>query len=288
MDQDQSQLTLFSWQNEVSAEGYEQLASFSFEEAEFVFLQLSEKYSSTTPEMEEGLFYTRHWRKVFEHLENTNSVKDIAFLHQEISQFNFRNSWGPQQLRLALISHLIELMQQQKLFYVNDKITLSDLFLQIEKYKEAEQVLTGRLSEAMQDNNLRFRLAQIQWRTKQKREAKRNYALGLLLNPDSVPSQFIEGSEIADLLSTYGPEMTPAYGWVSGVLPLVQLPDDITPENDIHRKALTCYRLLKKAEKASGNRDLDATVEYRKALKKSDPEFYDEYFALISKRKIPR
>jgi len=286
MNQDHSQLPLFSWQNEVLAEGYQQLAAFNFDEAEFVFLQLREKYVSADPEMEDALVCTRYWKEVFQQLEKTNSANSIAFLHDEISQFRFKKTWGQQRFRSVLIHHLIGLMQRYDVFYVNSLTTLSDLFLQLKEYKKAVQVLSDRVSVAEQDNRLRFRLAQAQWKMKEKRDARRNYALGLLINPASVPLEFLECGETVDLLRSRGPEMAPAYGWVFGILPLVQPPDNISPGNDTHLKALTCYRFLIKAEKASIHDDPDATVEYRKALKESDPEFYKEYFSLISKRRI--
>jgi len=283
-----SQLSLFSWQKAVLAEGYEQLVVFSFDEAEFIFRQLGEKYESADPEMEDALDCTRYWKNVFEQFESTSPAKSIAILHDEISQFDFQKTWGQQQFRLALIRHLTELMQQQNLFYLNSHTTLSDLFLQLREPEKAGQLLTEQVSSSPLDNKLRFRLAQIHWQNMQKGEAKRHYTLGLLLNPAEVPRPFLECNEIAGLIEEYGPEMTPAYGWVSGVLPLVQVPDDITPAGDSHVNALTCYRLLHDAEKASKKSDMDACVEYRKVLKQTDPEFYQEYFALLSRRKIPR
>lgn len=286
MNQDQSQLPLFSWQNEVLAEGYRQLAAFYFEEAEFVFLQLREKYVSSDPEMEEALICTRYWEKVFKELDKAGSADSVSLLYDEISGFHFKNTWGQQQFRSALIHHLIGLMQRYNIFYVNGRTTLSDLFLQLKEYKKAVQILSEQVSAAEQENRLRFRLAQAQWKMKEKRDARRNYALGLLINPVSVPLEFLECGETSDLLRSRGPEMAPAYGWVFGILPLVKPPDNISPGNDTHLKALTCYRFLIKAEKASIHDDPDATVEYRKALKESDPEFYKEYFSLISKRRI--
>lgn len=286
MDQDHSQLNLFSWQKETLGEGYEKLAAFCFDEAESVFVQINEKYVSTDPETEEALFCTNYWKEVFDELENISPVKAIPFLYKEVSRFNFSNTWGQQQFRSALIRHLIRLMQQQNIFYLNDQIALSDLFLQIKQTEKAEQALTEQLSTNEQDNKLRFRLAQIQWKNGLKGEAKRNYTLGLLLNPTSVPLEFLESDEIADLIDKYGSEMTPAYGWVFGVLPLLRLPDEFSVSGDSHLKALHCYRLLRKAEKASKGGGIDECVKYRKAMKETSPEFYDEYFALISKRKL--
>ncbi len=257
-----------------------------FDEAESVFLQVKKKHVSTDPETEEALFCTNYWKKVFDELESTSRVKAIPFLYKETNRFNFSNTWGQQQFRSALIRHLISLMQQQNMFHVNDQVVLSDLFLQIGQTDKAEEALTGQLSTNQQDNNLRFRLAQIHWLNGLKGEARRYYALGLLLNPASVPRLFLECDETADLIDKYGPEMAPAYGWVFGMLPLLRLPDEISVSGDSHRKALDCYRLLRKAEKASKGGDMDECVKYRKAMKEASPELYDEYFALISKRKL--
>lgn len=285
---DFTQMDLFSWQNETLAEGYQKLAAFRFDEAQSLFKEIKKKYDSVNPETEEAIHCTGYWKNVTGQLDDNKSASSVSFLYTEISRYPFPKTWGMQLLRSALIRHLIGLMQKHNTIYVNDETTQSDLFLQLNQPKKAEHVLAGQLSVHPQDNNLRFRLAGIQWHNGQKGEAIRNYTLGLLRNPDLIPLNYLEYRELSDLIEHYGPAMTPAFGWISGLLPLLVLPDNIPVTGKTHTHALDCYRLLRKAEKASNERDTDATFKYRKALHDLNPGLYHEYFDLLSKRKLPR
>lgn len=284
---DNDQLPLFDQQNQIMTEGYEKMAAFRFNEAGQVFRNIGKTFVQPEPETEAALNCISYWKKVFEQLENTDCPDAVSFLYGEIDRYDFANSWGAQKFRSALINHLSGLMRSQDRFYVNEQATLSDLYLQLEKHHKAQQVLMDHLNARPSDNHARFRLAQLQWNYNQKGEAIRNYALGLLWDPQTAPSEFLESEEIADLIKKYGPEMAPAYGWIEGILPLLSVPDELSPVSEDHHKALECYRLLRKAEKASRNNQMEACVEYRKALKERWPKLYEAYYALLSKRTQP-
>ncbi|MGF1669442.1 MAG: hypothetical protein ACFCU6_03265 [Balneolaceae bacterium] len=285
---DHAQLNIFSWQNETLAKGYNKLAAFSFDEAEVIFTEIKMRYMSTDTEVDEALILVNYWRIFFEQIEDKSVEHQIRFLHEEVSRFRFSKTWGMELLRAALIRHVIGLMRQRGEFFITEQVALSDLYSEVNSIKMAEQVLTRQLSLDERDNNLRFRLAHIMWHNGLKGEAKKHYALGLIYNPVLVPRRYLSCSEISELINRHGPEMTPAYGWVDGIIPLLHSPEDIPAMNDAHRKALACYRLLTKAERASKNRNIDGCVEYRKELKKSHPGFYEAYFTLLSKRTQPR
>lgn len=284
-----SQLNIFSWQKEKLAEGYQSLAVFRFDAAERAFREIMQNYTAVDQEVDDALHSTTHWKKVFEHYEAMSGNERIPFLHHEIIHFNFLNTWGMQRLRSALISRLVAMMREANTFYVNTQVCLADLLLELGKNNEAEEALIDQLTCEPDPGALgRFRLAQIQWLNGNLTEAKKNYSLALLLAPANVPLNRIESGELKDLIETHGPGMAPAYGWVSGALPLVRIPTAAgeSAVSETHCKALTCYRLLRKAEEAAKNNDLDACVEYRKQLKETDPDLYDRYFALLSKRRL--
>ena len=284
---DFGQLHLFSQTTDMLAEGYEKLSVFDFENAESVFHQINKTISEKESDSERGLFCTGYWKEVFERLEKMVSTENVPYLFDQIERFEFNNHWGFQKLRSSLITHLIGLMLQQDRFYVNEKIAISDLYLRIAKRQIAERSLTGRINTTPADTPARFRLAHLQWNQKLKGTALRNYALGLLFDPESAPAQYLMCDQTAALIKSHGTHMTPAYGWIAGILPLMQVPEAVTPVSENHRNALACYGVMREAEKASKKRDMETCVELRKELKSGWPELYQEYYKLISKRTQP-
>jgi hypothetical protein len=284
---DLAQLHLFSQSSDMLAEGYQKLSAFEFAEAKSVFYQINETLINKEQDVETALTCTGHWERVFNRLEKKVATEKISYLFNQIEQFEFNNEWGFQKLRASLITHLIGLMQQQNLFYVNEQTAISDLYLQIGKHKMTERSITDRINAFPFDTPARFRLAQLQWNQKQKGSALRNYTLGLLIDPESAPVRYLECEQTSVLIQTHGPDMTPAYGWISGILPLLLVPETITPVSNNHRNALACYRLIRNAEKASKKKDLETCVELRKELKSGWPYVYQEYYKLISKRTQP-
>lgn len=284
---DFGQLHLFSQTTDMLAEGFEKLSAFEFEEAESVFHQTNKKFTDNERDVETALTCTGHWKSIFCGLEKLEVTEKVPHLFDHIERFEFNNQWGFQKLRSSLITHLIGLMQLQNLFYVNGQTAVSDLFLQIGKRQMAERSITGRINAFPDDTPARFRLAHLQWNQKLKGSALRNYALGLLFDPESAPAQYLMCEQTAALIKSHGPHMTPAYGWIAGILPLMQVPEAVTPVSENHRNALACYGVMREAEKAAKKRDMETCVELRKELKSGWPDLYNEYYKLISKRTQP-
>ncbi len=287
MEMDFGQLQLFSQPNDMLTQGYEQLSSFKFDEAEFIFGQIDRSFNDHGADTDKALLSAAYWKTVFSRLESILDSEKIFYLYNQLNRFEFSNDWGDQKLWSSLISFITGLMIEQGVFYINQEIAMSDLLLQIGKRQMAEQSLTAHISSSPIDTPARFRLAQLQWKQKQKGAALQNYTLGLLLNPENVPFNYLECDKTQSLIQNHEIEMVPGYGWIAGILPLMAVPDNVIPLNEKHGSALECYRLLRAAEKASKKQDIEATVNYRKALKAGWPTLYDEYYALISKRVQP-
>ncbi|TVQ06508.1 MAG: hypothetical protein EA359_01030 [Balneolaceae bacterium] len=269
------------------AEGYEKLSVLRFEEAETVFQQIKKSFADPDKDVENAILFTRHWKDVFSLLDDIPDSEKIFYLFDRINRFEFSQEWGNQKLRSSLINYLIGLMKEHGRFYIDHETALSDLYLQIGKQQLAERSLTAHLNSDPSDTPARFRLAQLQWKQKLKGAALQNYTLGLLLNPDTAPINYLECDKTRELIQKHGPAMTPAYGWIAGILPLKNIPYEQSAVSESHSSALECYRLIRVAEKASKKQDMEATVNHRKALKTGWPELYDEYYALISKRIQP-
>jgi len=158
--------------------------------------------------------------------------------------------------------------------------------MEIRLDKKAEKAVLRRIEDHPDDPQLRYSLGQIQWRIKQKGEAKKNYTRGLLRDPCRVPSHRILYKQLKILIGDVGAEMSPAFGWVRGFLPLVSIPEHLTICSDAHQRAADCYQLLLQANAALKKNDLDTCVKYRKQLKAEAPGLYEEYFALLKSRHV--
>ncbi len=271
------QLPLFDWPAMVLSEGYRKMAAFHFEEAEKDFNDVLQVRQGSEEEASNAVQACKYWQIQFQkHKENPE------VLHKELRQFDFGNTSGLHQLKNALLSHIADRMLAYNRFYLNGDggDTVTDLLLQTGRHKKAEKVILNKI-EKHSDNRLRYSLAQIQWINKQKGEAKKNYALALLLNPCQVPTHRILYKELNVLIEDVGAEMAPAFGWVRGVLPLVPLQDNPVICSDLHRQALGCYRLLWSADKALQKKDEEACFRYRKQLKAEASGLYGEYFELL-------
>ncbi|MEX0772868.1 MAG: hypothetical protein WEB89_06770 [Balneolales bacterium] len=281
-----SQLSIFSWQTEKMAEGFRKLADFDFDAARQAFQEIIQKQEVVEQKVHDALEVTLYWENIMGHCIGTSRDQIIPYLYREIIHFDFSNTWGIQSLRKSLLDHLVSIMYDEHQFYITADVCLSDLLIELDRNDEAERVLTDQMKQEP-GNNIRFRLAQIQWVNGKRNKAKINYVLGLLLAPGNIFLDRIESPEIQETIDMHGPEMAPAYGWVNGALPLVRVPETVIAYSVTHRKALRSYQLLGMAEESARVKDAEACFNYRKKLKETAPDLYDVYFTLLSKRRGP-
>lgn len=279
-----SQLPLFDWPTAVMAEGYRSLSALKFKEAEQHFRDVLHAGQGEEEEIDKALQACTHWQALVEQNRADPDACPAGKLYEELRRYEFGNVPGLHQLKEALLEYIAGHLLSDDRFYIPDRDgeTVSDLLMEIRQYKKAEKVVLNKIELHPADTQLRYSLAQIQWQNKQKGEARKNYARGLLRNPCRVPSHRILYKQLISLIGDVGPEMAPAFGWVRGVLPLVSMQENVTICSESHRRAADCYRLLLRADTALKKNDMDACVEYRKKLKAEAPDLYDEYFALLS------
>ncbi len=279
----QNQLNLFSQQSEKLAVGYGKLSAFSFDEAKKIFREIVRSYTAAEEEVYDALDLNAYWKKILLQCDVGPISETGPVLYNEVDRYPFKESWGMQLFRASLIDYLIKRMRQSGIFYLTEEVCLSDLLLERERYEAAELTLKKHLEEEGHQP-LRYRLAQVQWRTGNQKEANKNVVLAFLHDPVNLPFTRIENEETRQLVRMYGGEMAPAYGWIEGKLPLIRIPDSILPLSERHARAVSCYRLLRSAEKAVRKKEMEKCVYYRKQLKEEAPELYDAYFRLLEKR----
>jgi len=280
------QLPLFDWPVMVMGEGYRKLAAFHFDEAEKHFNDVLQVEQGEEDEARQALHACKYWRVIFEvHKENPDNYS-TGKLYKEVRQYDFENVPGLLQLKNALLEYIAGQMLSNNRFYIDgpENESVFDILIELRLNRKAESVILQQIEKDPDDVQFRYSRAQIQWLSKQKGEAKKNYARGLLLNPCRIPSHRILYKQLLTLIDDVGPEMAPLFGWVRKVLPLIHIRENLDFCSGSHRRAIDCYRLLWSADKALQNRDFEACYRYRKKLKAEVPELYDEYFALLSGR----
>lgn len=285
---DPNQIPLFSRETMILAEGYRSLASFSFKEARRYFNVVleAEPESGNREEARRALTLCTDWQRIVSQNHNGELLPfeeiDILRIYKQFRIYEFENTPGERQFQQALLRAIKEQMLEAGLFYTGQPDeTVADLMTELGLYKKAETVVLEQMKRRPGDHRLFYCLAQTQWQIRRKGEAKKNYALGLLHDPCGLPLNRIVYTDLKKLIQTEGPEMAPAFGWVRGILPLVPLQDEVPFCGPAHRRAVNCYRLLWQADKAVRNRNIDASVEYRKKLKAEAPGLYEEYFTLL-------
>ncbi len=280
------QLPLFDRVTSIKAEGYRRLAAFKFNEAEQYFGDARHAEQRDEEEITQALHACVYWQALIKQNKENPDTCSTHKLHDELRRYPFGNVPGLHQLKKTLLEYVANRLITDGQFYIDGSgsLTTADLLIELRHYKKAEKIVLQRIKKYPEENRPGYILAQIQWLSGLKGQAKINYARALLHDPCRVPNHRILFEPLQKLIMDVGTEMAPSFGWVRGVLPLVPITNLQKICSESHRRAIVCYRLLKSADRALKKRDMDACVEYRKNLKAEAPKLYDEYFALLSGR----
>lgn len=161
--------------------------------------------------------------------------------------------------------------------------TAFDQLLMIKDYLKAETYMSTFIERYPEKRQLPYLLGQAQWLNKGKGKANKTYVAALLQAPDQVLMDRIENDALKKIVADFGPEMAPAYSWITGLVPFVSCQDDLPAQYPQHRKALKAYRLLQQAHRCVQNGDRKGAMPYRKQLKEEAPELYEAYFKLLNR-----
>ena len=105
----------------------------------------------------------------------------------------------------------------------------------------------------------------------------------LLTAPSEVSAEEIKNAALFDVIRQYGPEAAPIYGWIKGVLPLL----DMKKRSFIYQEDneyLDAYSLLSRAEMARWKGSHLESSIYRNKLKECAPLIYDVYMDYLEGR----
>jgi hypothetical protein len=136
------------------------------------------------------------------------------------------------------------------------------------------------LKERPNDVKLLCRLGNSIFLQRRQTEARHWYAQALLTSPLDVDPGVLEDAELKNIINEYGVCLAPVYGWLKGLLPLID-PAVIPAADEEQAKALLIYRAVLDAESARRKRDHRDIVEKRRGLKQLAPEVFEAYIAHI-------
>jgi len=277
-----TQLNLFSWQTEELARGWQTLSNLDFNKAEKIFFEVL-KQDKDDEEAATALKITSSWRKYFEKYNKLQDKGKVQFLFSKLESFLFPKAWGTMLFKNALLQKIIFIAQKAGVFFINNNITVSDLYLMINKPELAEIEILQYVKTNDTSVPVITRLADVQWILGKHTESRQNYMKALMLNPNEINPEITNNRTLAEIVKKYSAEMTPAWGWIYSQLPMIEL-----NANELYYKSkrgLYAYYLLWMSEKSSVEKNFKQMVNYRKLLKEKEPELYDAYFELLKKRK---
>jgi len=264
------QLSLFQWDLIAVGKGYNSLARLDFDDARSRFSGVLRDLPNH-PEAGRGMRDLQYWERVFCNMAGHEADSDLRFMWERINGFCFGNSESYRILRLNLLNHLLTLMEGRPAFYAPPDLCCGYLHLQLGNYAAAETHLRAVLGSLPENGRLHAYLADALWMQGRAEIAGAAYAKALLLAPQEVAVEVMRNRLLAAVIGEYGPVLAPIYGFLEGLLPLVE---QETPP--VTREARV-YELLRQAEQARRLGNHQAMVTARRGLKNLAPEILQDY-----------
>ncbi len=278
------QLNLFSWESDQIAEGWRYAADFNFDKATQTFREVKQQHANDN-ELDFAIETCSKWAIYFDETWQKSEAEQSPLLFSFWKTFQFPNSWGPQLLQRALLHKIIVLANENHVFQLDETTTISDLYLKDEQPELAEKSLKDFIKKHTNTTEIQISLANIQYNLGKLTEAAQNYLEALLISPKEIKYKNIANKTLAKVIKTYGSEMTPAFAWIYGQVPMLKLNEFNEPENIKHAGIYTYY-LLYMAEKYFKENNSKETLNYRKQIKENNSELFAAYFDLLKRRKI--
>ncbi len=218
-----------------------------------------------------------YWQETFAVLPTLEGEKGVAYLWQRVRAFDFGSNANHIELRANLLRRLQAMMASASLEYLPPDLCRGFLTLQLGDYETAEQQLRRLIESYPEDGFLYGYLADALWMQKRRELANSLYALALLLAPELMANHAVCNQRLAALIVEHGAVLAPIYGYLGGVVPLVE------QEIATATEAAGIYALLRQVERARYRGDHAAMVTARKQLGELAPEVFNAYLQFVQK-----
>jgi tetratricopeptide (TPR) repeat protein len=270
------QLNLFSADRLKVGEGFEALIKLDLERAGELFDSVLAK----KPEVSDaaaGREIVAYWQSVMEQCLKLDGSERAGFIWQRIKKLRNDPLLLPDRLKRSLIGKVIDLLQEHDLVFRPPDLCCGYLHLEIGEYQQAVASLKAALERFPDSARLRGFLGDALWCLGRETWARAEYAQALLISPRDVSIADVKDAQLLDVIAQWGLEMAPVYGWLQGVLPLLD-PDQVSCDNE---QVADAYRRLYLAEQARQSGSQDAVIEQRKLLRKAFPDLFEAYMEKI-------
>jgi len=271
------QLNLFEWDSLEVGQGYQSLARLDFAGARAHFSRTL-VICPGHAEGGRGLEETDFWEAKFREADGQDPEAALMFLWEQVAAFHFVNSGNHRHLHHSLLSSLLSIMVQindGERWYQAPGLCRGYLHLQLGENEEAARFLRILLEELPGNGLLHRYLGDALWRQGRKDVARAAYAVALLLAPHDVAAATIPLPQLEAIVMEYGPALAPIYGFLAGILPLVEPP--CLPDST---EARAC-EWLRQAELARCQGHHPSMLAARRALKGVAPEILTDYLAWL-------
>ncbi len=278
------QLTL--WDNEALETGYRYFSCLRLEEAKLKFLEALRMNLGGKDELEEAIKACDCWLPKINYSqknsENNNLSNKADLLLNKFTNYPFTSRM--KEFRRALLVHIGSILSAECQMDLNNVEITFDLLIDAGKLEEAEALILRGKSQYPENHKLHYMQAHVQWLNHEISKANQVYVWLLLHYPREIENNRIQNKELQKLIDRYGAPMAPAFGWLYNVLPLIPFPVEVETNDDEHRKAIECYRLIHAANKALTDHDIKSSIQHRKRLKELSPDLYEKYFEWLNQR----
>ena len=268
------QLSLFEWDILAVGKGLNSLARLDFHDARSCFSSVLEVLPENT-NAGRAMEDLQAWEGVFRDMEGLAGESALSFFWNKIVAFPFRSSEIYQTLRQSLIKHLLTLLDGRATLYIPPDLCSGYLYLQLSDYSAAESHLRILVKSLPENGRLQGYLADAIWMQGRREIANAMYAKALLLAPHEVSVAELCNRGLADLIKEHGPAITPVYGFLEGVLPLVE---QEAPPVTLEARS---YEFLQQAEHARRLGKHNEMVAARRGLKNLAPEVLQDYLDFL-------
>lgn len=271
------QLDLFGLERIKLGEGYAALARLDLDRAASIFGDLIME-NPDFAEAAEGEAMALEWSDALRATGSFTPEAAALSLWERLRSFSF-GRWGDE-LRKALVRRVINLIGNNEDFFIPPDLCLGSLHIDVMQYEQAERSLRKLLEKHPDNARILCLLGNSLVPQQRRSEARLLYAKAFLRSPREASEAGPNDDELAAIIKREGPYMTPLYGLLEDVLPLLDVGATVAVDQD-HDHALEIYRALVRAEAARKKRDHRKMVEERKVLKELSPGVFEVYIARL-------
>lgn len=272
------QFDLFGQDRIKLGDGYASLAKLELDKAASIFGDLI-RDNPLFADAADGKAMALEWGDALWGIESLNDEAAALSLWEKIGSFSF-GQWGDG-LRKALVKRVIDLIGDNENFFIPPDLCLGFLHIDVMQYEQAEDSLRKLLEKHPDNARLLCLLGNALVPQRRRSEARVFYAKAFLRSPREASEAGPNDDELAVIIRREGPYMTPVYGLLEDVLPLVDAAAIVAVDQD-HARTLEIYRALSRADAARGKRDHRKMVEERKILKELSTEVFEAYITRLT------